>query len=81
MITPTASLYIYGNRTGTNIYGIYWSVSSIANFLGYIYVSQLSKLISFDGVINVCLGMVICSIPLVFFSKFQGPWENDTTHL
>jgi len=81
VITPTASLYIYGNRTGTNIYGVYWSVFSVANFVGYIYVSQLSKLIGFDGIIYVCLGMVVCSIPLVYFSKFQGPWKNDTAHL
>lgn len=81
VITPTASLSIYGSRTGTNIYGIYWSVFSIANFVGYIYVSQLSKLIGFDGTIYVCLGMVLCSIPLVYFTKFQGPWKNDTSHL
>ncbi len=81
VLTPTAAICIYGSKTGTNIYGIYWSVFSLANLFGYFYVSQLSKLIGFDGTIYVCLGMVLCAFPLVIFNKFQGPWENDTAHL
>ncbi len=81
VLNPTAALYIYGNKTGTNIYGIYWTVFSLANFLGYVFVSQLSIVIGFDNVIYICLGMVICSVPLVLFSTFQGPWKNDTAQL
>jgi hypothetical protein len=36
VITPTAALYIYGQQTGTNIYGIYWEVFGMANFVGYL---------------------------------------------
>ena len=81
VITPTAALYIYGQQIGTNIYGIYWETFALSNFVGYLYVSQLSKVIGFDGIIYVCLGMVLIAIPLVLFTKFQGPWENPTINL
>ncbi len=81
MITPTAALYIYGQQTGTNIYGIYWEVFGLANFVGYLYVSQLSKLIGFNGIIYTCLGMVSLAIPIVVFTEFQGPWINPTVNL
>jgi hypothetical protein len=81
VITPTAALYIYGQQTGTNIYGIYWEVFGLANFVGYLYVSQLKKLIEFDGIIYTCLGMVSLAIPIVIFTKFQGPWGNSTVNL
>lgn len=53
----------------------------IANMIGYLFVSQLAQIIGFNGVIYVCLGMVLMSFPIVIITKFQGPWENDTTSL
>lgn len=69
--TPTSLLSIYGPTTGANIYGIFWENFGIANMLGYIFVSQLSKSIGgFDSVIYVCLGMSCIAIPIVIFTKF-----------
>lgn len=76
--TPTATQNIYGEATGANIYGIYWCNFALANFLGYIYVSNLTKVIGFDNVIYICLGMTVIVIPFIIFTKFQGPWENPT---
>lgn len=79
--TPTSALCLYGPTTGANIYGILWDIFGFSNLLGYIFVSQLSKSIGFDNVIYVCLGMSILALPIVVFTKFQGPWENDTSQL
>jgi hypothetical protein len=49
--------------------------------MGYLFVSQLAKAIGFNGVIYVCLGMVLVSFQMVIKTKYQGPWENDTTTL
>lgn len=79
--TPTSLQYIYGSTTGANIYGFVWQNFAFANFLGYIYVSQLSKVIGFNNVIYIALGMCVCTIPAVIFTKFQGSWKNDTQQL
>jgi hypothetical protein len=79
--TPTVALFIYGLQTGSNIYGIYWEAFGLANFVGYLYVSQLSKKIGFNGAIYTCLGMVSLAIPIVILTKFQGPWGNSTVNL
>lgn len=74
--TPTLTQVLYGQETGSNIYGFYWEVIAIGNFLGYVYVAYLSKTIGFDNVIYVCLGMVILAVPIVILTKFEGPWKN-----
>jgi predicted MFS family arabinose efflux permease len=79
--TPTSLLSIYGSTTGSNIFGLYWENFGIANLIGYVFISQLAKVIGFDGVIYVCLGMTVVALILVTFTKFQGPWANDTKHL
>jgi hypothetical protein len=79
--TPTSALCVYGPTTGANIYGILWDIFGFSNLLGYIFVSQLSQSIGFNNVIYVCLGMSILALPIVIFTKFQGPWENDTSQL
>ncbi len=72
--SPTALLSLYGHTTGSNIYGVYWTVCGLANMTAYILVSQLSKVIGFDNVIYICLGVSVVSVPLVITTNFQGPW-------
>jgi hypothetical protein len=81
VIAPTLAQALFGQRTGSNIYGFYWTCFATANFIGYAYVSQLSKKISFDNVIYICLGMCCLAIPLLTCFKFQGPWKNSTLAL
>lgn len=76
--TPTSLQYIYGPTVGANIYVFFWETFAFANFLGYIYVSQLSKVIGFDNIIYIALGMCVCTIPALIFTKFEGSWKNDT---
>ena len=49
--------------------------------IAYGYVAGLSSLIGFNGVIYICLGMCILSIPFVICTSFQGHWKNDIEHL
>lgn len=81
MTTPTVAQVIFGQKTGSNIYGFYWCAIALGNFIQYFYVSNLSKKIGFDNVIYICLGMAVCAIPIVLFTKFQGPWMNETIAL
>ncbi len=81
VLTPTVALYIYGLQTGSNIYGIYWESFGVTNFIGYLFVSQLSKKIGFNNLIYIVLGMLLLAIPAVIFTKFQGPWGNSTVNL
>jgi hypothetical protein len=69
---------IYGQKTGSNIYGFYWEIVATGNFLQYLFVSILSKTIGFDSIIYICLGMTLLAVPLIVFTTFQGPWHNDT---
>ena len=71
--TPTVVQAIYGQKTGSNIYGFYWEIISLGNFIAYLYVSNLSNTIGFDNVIYICLGMTLAVVPVVIFTKFQGP--------
>lgn len=52
-----------------------------ANFIQYLFVSNLSKTIGFDNIIYICLGMACLAVPIVIFTKFQGPWKNETAAL
>lgn len=70
VVTPTVAQAIYGQKTGSNIYGFYWEVVATANFVQYLFVSNLSKTIGFDIIIYICLGMAGLAIPLVIFTKF-----------
>lgn len=47
VITPIFSQVVFGPTTGSNIYGLFWTTYSIANFIQYAYVSTLNELISF----------------------------------
>lgn len=79
--TPTVVQAIYGQKTGSNIYGFYWEIVATGNFLQYLFVSNLSKSIGFDNIIYICLGMAGLAIPFIVFTTFQGPWKNDTEAL
>lgn len=74
VMTPTFAQIVFGQVTGSNIYGFYWDCFAVANFIQYAYVSQLTDQISFDGIIYICLGMCVVAVPLVIFGKFKGPW-------
>lgn len=75
--TPTVVQVILGQRIGSNVYGFFWSVIAISNFIGYFYVDFLSGPITFNNIIYICLGMVVLAIPIVLFFRFQGPWKNS----
>ena len=72
--TPTVSQTIYGHRIGSQLYGFFWCCLALSNFISYLLVAYLSKQTGFDVVIYICLGMSMASIPIIIFTKFQGPW-------
>lgn len=72
---------LFGQRTGSNIYGFYFEVFAVANFLQFGFVQGLSTTIGFDAVIYICLGMCVLAVPIVLLTTFQGPWKNDTSQL
>lgn len=79
--TPTVLQYIYGPSTGANIYCFFWENYALANLLGYIFVSQLTKAIGFNNIIYVTLGMCVLAFPTIILTTFQGHWKNDTHQL
>lgn len=81
MITPIFSQVVFGATTGSNIYGIFWSTYSIANFIQFAFVSTLVSVINFENIIYICMGMCVCALPLVNCSTWQGPWQNPTKAL
>lgn len=81
VVTPTFAQIVFGQRTGSNIYGFYWSTFGVANFIAYAFVAGLIPYIEFDGVIYVCLGMCVLTIPMIVLGRFEGPWENSLESL
>lgn len=47
VITPTFSQLVFGQETGSNIYGFFWETYSIANFIQFAFVSGLNESIGF----------------------------------
>ena len=43
VMTPTFAQIVFGQETGSNIYGFYWECFAIANFISYAYVSRLTE--------------------------------------
>jgi hypothetical protein len=78
---PTMAQALFGQRTGSNIYGFYFEVFAVANFLQFGFVQGLSTNIGFDWVIYICLAMCIVAVPILIFTDFQGPWKNDNSQL
>ena len=81
VMTPTFAQIVFGQVTGSNIYGFYWCCFGVANFIQYAFVSQLSDDIGFDGVIYISLGMCVVAVPMVICGNFQGPWKNSIEEL
>lgn len=79
--TPTGLQSIYGHNIGSQIYSIYWETFSIGDLIAWVYGSQLTNKIGFNNIIYIVLGMLCLAYPIIIFTKFQGPWENDTTQL
>lgn len=75
-MTPTVLQSIFGQSIGSNVYGFYWSTFGISNLIQYAFVSGLSKKITFNGVIYICLGMTIFAGILIVFGDFHAPWNN-----
>lgn len=78
---PTFLQIVFGQVIGSNSYGIFWTAFGLSNFLQYGFVSGLSPIITFDGVIYICLGMSVIALAIVTFGNFVGPWNNPTTEL
>lgn len=74
VVTATFVQTLYGPKFGSNVYGFFWCILATSNFIAYIYVAFLSKVIGFDNVIYIVLAMSILAIPLIILNKFQGPW-------
>jgi hypothetical protein len=75
MVTiPTLSQILYGQIIGSKVYGFFWNCVATANFIQFAYVKGLTPLIGFDNAIYICLGMSVLAVPIVIFTKFQGPW-------
>lgn len=81
VMTPTFLQLLFGERVGSNIYGIFWESFALANMLQYVYVSCVSPNISFNNVIYICLGMSIISLILVISGNFEAPWKNPQDFL
>ena len=78
VMAPTTGQSIFGQKTGSNIYGFYWTVFAVANFLQYAFVAGIADKISFDGIIYICLGMTVVSLIILNLFTFEGPWKNST---
>lgn len=76
VITPTTCLQFYGSTIGAGIYSFYWLCFSLANFIGYLYVSQLSLLIGFPNVLYVTLGMNAVVLIIVASYRFEPKWSQ-----
>lgn len=74
VVVPTMCLQIYGPVIGAGIYPFYWMCFSLANFIGYVFVSQLSKVIGLANVPYVTLGMAGVVLLIIPFFKFVGEW-------
>lgn len=72
--TPTYSMIAFGPVIGSRLYSYFFLIISAANFLQYIYVVFLTKLIGFDNVFWIVFGCLGCLIPLVVFYSFQEDW-------
>ena len=68
--TPTVVQTIFGQKTGSNIYGFFWCVIATGNWIQYFYVANLSKTIGFDNIIYICLAMGAVSFPILIFNNF-----------
>lgn len=79
--TPTLLHLIFGVKVGSSAYAVYWQVFAISNFLQYGFVIGLSPLISFDGVLYICLGMTVLAMIFILLANFQAPWKNSLEHL
>jgi len=79
--TPTVVQTIFGQKTGSNIYGFFWCVIATGNWIQYFYVANLSYTIGFNNIIYICLGMGVLAFPILVFNNFQGPWNNPTDYL
>lgn len=78
---PSLAQYMFGQRMGEYYYGLFWCTVAVANFIEFIYVSELGLVLEFNYLIYICLGMSLLAVPIVFFSTFQGPWKNPTYQL
>lgn len=80
-LAPSFSQLVFGQRTGSNIYGLVFLAIASSNFIQFGFVKGLAPLITFNGIIYICLGMSALIIPIILFSKFQGPWGNSTVNV
>lgn len=79
--TPTYLQIVFGQRVGSNIYGVFWEVFGLTNLLQYGFVSGVSSKITFDGIIYICLGMAVISLIIVIIADLEAPWKNPTDQL
>lgn len=75
--TPTLLHLIFGVKVGSSAYAVYWQVFATSNFIQYGFVSGLSSIITFDGIIYICLGMTSFAMLFILFGNFQAPWKNS----
>lgn len=76
VMTPTVLQNIFGQNIGSNVYGFFWEIFALTNLLQFAFVSGLSKIITFNGIIYICLGMTVFAGFLIIFGNFLAPWNN-----
>ena len=76
VLTPTYSQITFGQKVGSDLYGLYWTCFAIANFIQYFYVSVLLPHIGFNGVFYIVLGMATAVIPLIYIFPITHNWMN-----
>jgi hypothetical protein len=81
VMTPTVLQVIFGQKIGSNIYGFFWEIFGLANFMQYVFVSFVSKKITFNGIIYICLGMTVLSLLFIVFGNFRASWNNSLDQL
>ncbi len=80
VIFPNLCLLVFGEIIGEAIYGYYWAIFTISNFLQYfigliIHVNSLTNIFFIFGLANIA-GIIVC-----FKTRFQGRWDNSMAKL
>jgi hypothetical protein len=69
-VTPTYCQIVFGIKWGSKVFGFYIISLSIANFLQYGLLIGVAPLISLDGVLYICLGIVILALFILIITDF-----------
>lgn len=72
-VTAISAIYcqlVFSTKWGSKVFGIYVNGMSISNFIQYGLVIGLAPLITLDGIIYICLGIVIFIFIVMICTNF-----------